>query len=491
MLRASGPEAARETVAAASPAPMISPQLPNIILVVMDTAGARRCSVYGHTRRTTPGLEAIAREGTLYHAGFATSPWTIPSHLSLFSGLYPSELGLEAKATQVPEVFHTLPQVLNLMGYHTVGISCNGLVGQQRGFDVFYEMDTPFFSEGYHRDKYNTKFIKEVTDRELGRLWLFLKYIFKEKRFLFPIQNILERQYKKYCVDLYYKTSGATTRSFKLAKRLIKKYQGKQPLFLFLNLMETHWKYNPPLSYNNIINISSEERKKLYHYDHQDFYIQALPPEVMDKIYLLYEQGLYFLDEKLFDFYRFLEVQDAKDNTLLVLTSDHGEALGEHGLWGHIFGLYNEVLQIPLVVKYPKGLAAPGESRRLAQLNDVFATILEVVAAPLPLPDSSRSLLSVDREYAFAEHYQNIGLEAIHKQVPDYQPQPFMQPCRCVIDGDFYKLIEWADGGLELYDLNRDFEESCNLSGEPDLAPRKRDLRQVMLEKLGPFGENA
>ena len=470
---------------------MTSPQLPNIILVVMDTAGARRCSAYGHTRKTTPGLEAIAREGTLYRSCFATSAWTIPSHLSLFSGLYPSEIGIEERGTQVPEIFHTLPEVLGLMGYHTVGISCNGLVGNQRGFDVFFEMDTPFFSEGYHQDKLDTKFIKAATDRELGRLWLFLKYVVQKKRFLFPIQNVLERLYKKHCVDLYYKTSGATRRSFKLAKHLVKKYHGKKPLFLFLNLMETHWKYNPPLSYNNIINISKEERQPLYRYDHQDFYIEAIPPEIMSKIFLLYEQGLYFLDEKLFDFYRFLETQGAKDNTLLAITSDHGEALGEHGLWGHIFGLYNEILQIPLVIKYPRGLAAPGESGRLSQLHDLFATFLEVVDAPLPLPESSRSLLSVGRDYAFAEHYQNIGLAAIQKKVPDYAPQPFMQPCRCVIDRDFFKLIEWADGRLELYDLNRDFEESRDLGGGPEHLPLLKGLRQVMMEKLGPFGENA
>ena len=469
---------------------MTSPQLPNIILVVMDTAGARRCSVYGHPRRTTPGLEAIARDATLYRACFATSAWTIPSHLSLFSGLYPSELGLEERQTRVPEVFHTLPEILGLMGYHTAGISCNGLVGHQRGFEVFYEMDTPFFSEVYHRDKLDTKFIKEATDKELGRLWLFLKYTLQTGHVLFPIKNVLERLYKKHCVDLYNQTAGATRRSFKLAKYLIGKYQTRQPLFLFLNLMETHWKYNPPPAYNNIIDISKQERQQLFKYDHQDFYIKDIPPEVMQKIYLLYEQGLYFLDETLLDFYRFLMARGAGDNTLLIITSDHGEALGEHGLWGHIFGLYNEILQIPLVVKYPAGTVAPGESHRLAQLHDLFATILEVVDAPLPVPENSRSLLSAGRDHAFAEHYQNIGLQAIRKQIPDYEPKAFMQPCRCVIDRDFFKLIEWADGRLELYDLNRDFEESRDLGGDPELAPRVQALMQVMLEKLGPFNKN-
>jgi arylsulfatase A-like enzyme len=254
--------------------------------------------------------------------------------------------------------------------------------------------------------------------------------------------------------------------------------------------METHWKYNPPLAYNNIIDISAQERRKLYQYDHQDFYIQKLSPELMEKIYLLYDQGLYFLDQMLFDFYQFLGAQGVKDRTLLAVTSDHGEALGEHGLWGHMFSLYNEILQIPLVVKYPAGLKAPGECRRLAQLHDLFATILEVAEAPLPLPESSRSLLGPEREHAFAEHYQNIGLQAIRKKVPDYRPEPFMQPCRGVIDRDFFKLIEWADGRLELYDLNRDFKESRDLIGDPGLAPRVRPLRQLMAEKLGPFEKN-
>jgi arylsulfatase A-like enzyme len=470
---------------------MNTDRLPNIILVVMDTAAARRCSVYGHSRETTPGLERIAREGVLYHSCFATSTWTIPSHLSLFSGLYPSEIGIKEHANQVPDAFYCLPEVLQQLGYHTVGISCNGLVGHQRGFDVFYDMDTPFFSEGYHQDKLNTQFIRRATDREFGRLWYHLQYVFQKKRYLFPIQNILERLYKKYCIDLYYKTSRATERTFKIAQHLIKKYQGKKPLFLFLNLMETHWKYNPPLSYNNIIDISIKERQELYQYDHQDFYITTLPAETMEKIYLLYEQGLYFLDQKLFDFYNFLEVQRVKDHTLLAITSDHGESLGEHGLWGHLFGLYNETLQIPLVIKYPAGMAGAGESRRLAQLNDLFATILEAAGSPLPWPQSSRSLLSASREHVFAEHYQNVGLQAIKKRVPDYQPQPFMQPCRCVVDGEFFKLIEWADGRVELYDLNHDFGERHDLSQAPDQATRVRTLQNIMGEKLGPFGENA
>jgi hypothetical protein len=123
-------------------------------------------------------------------------------------------------------------------------------------------------------------------------------------------------------------------------------------------------------------------------------------------------------------------------------------------------------------------------------LNDLFATILDAVRAPLPLPESSRSLLSASREHVFAEHYRNVGLQAIQKRVPDYQPQPFMQPCRCVIDEEFFKLIEWADGHLELYNLTNDLDETHNLSNVPDLASRIEALKRLLAEKLGPFYKN-
>jgi arylsulfatase A-like enzyme len=463
-------------------------QLPNIVLVVMDTAAARRCSVYGHSRPTTPGLERLARDGVLYRHCFATAPWTTPSHNSLFSGLYPSELGAGEKVAEIPEVFYTLPEVLSQVGYHTVEISCNGLVGYQRGFDSFYEMDTLFISEGYHQDTFNTKFIKKLSDRELGRMVHFLKYIFRNSSYLFPFKNILDRLYKKYCVDLFYRSSGATKRSFKIAKHLINKYQGGKPLFLFINLMETHWKYNPPPSYNNIVNVSGRERKEMYRYGHLDYYLGQLPAEFMEKIYLLYDQALAFLDAQLFDFYQFLDSRPVKDNTLFIVTSDHGESLGERGLWGHLFGLYNETLHIPLLIKYPPGLAPPGESGRLVQLNDLYATILEAVEAPLPLPESSRSLLSAPREYALAEHYHNVGLQALRKRVPDYRPQPYMQPCRAAVAADLFKLIQWADGRRELYDLNRDPGEQRNLAADLDPPPRLAALEAVLEEKLGPFG---
>jgi arylsulfatase A-like enzyme len=461
--------------------------LPNIIIIVMDTAAAKYCSTYGHQLDTTPGLSRIAAEGTLYRHSFAPSTWTVPSHASLFSGLYPSEHGIDGKTLAIPEVFYTLPEVLQQLGYRTAAISCNGLANFMRGFDVFYEMDTLFKSENYHQDRFALRALHLTSDSELTRLRHTLEYIVEHKSFSFPVKNVIDRLFKKHFTNLYYRTWSATIRSLNVAKYLFHKYKGKKPLFIFMNLMESHWKYNPPLNYNNIVNTSAEERKKLLNYDVMDFYIKGIPPDSMEKIYLLYQQALYFLDEKLYEFYQYLIRSGVGDRTMFVATSDHGEALGERGVWGHLFGVYNETMHIPLVVKYPAGVREPGEDGRLAQLNDLFATILELVGVPLPLPESSSSLLGPPREYAFAEHYRIVGLEAIKMRVPDYPPTPYMLPSRTVISDELVKLIEWSDGRLELYDLKRDWHETQDLAGRPEHAARLRHLSQVLTEKFGPL----
>uniref|UniRef100_A0A7V4G7Q1 Sulfatase N-terminal domain-containing protein n=1 Tax=Desulfobacca acetoxidans TaxID=60893 RepID=A0A7V4G7Q1_9BACT len=466
---------------------MSATMLPNIIIIVMDTAGAKRCSTYGHHLETTPGLSRIAREGTLYRRSFAPSTWTVPSHASLFSGLYPSEHGIDGKTLAIPENLYSLPEVLQQMGYRTAAISCNGLANFMRGFDVFYEMDTLFKSEKYQQDRFALRALHLTSDSELTRFRQTMQYIFEHHSYSFPLKNIIDRLFKKHFTNLYYRTWKATNRSFNIASHLFKQYCGKQPLFIFMNLMESHWKYNPPLEYSNIIKTTAEERKKLLNYDVMDYYIKGISPDYMEKIYLLYQQALWYLDKKLYEFYQALGQAGVRDQTMFAATSDHGEALGERGVWGHLFGVYNETIHVPLVVKYPAGVREPGEDMRLAQLNDLFATALEMIGVPLPLPDSSRSLLGPPRDYAFAEHYRIVGLEAIQKRVPDYPPAPYMLPSRTVISDDLFKLIEWSDGRLELYDLNRDWHETENLADRPEQAERIRQLSRVLLEKFGPI----
>ncbi|MEJ2226608.1 MAG: sulfatase-like hydrolase/transferase [Syntrophobacterales bacterium] len=205
----------------------------------------------------------------------------------------------------------------------------------------------------------------------------------------------------------------------------------------------------------------------------------------------LHEQEITYLDEVLADFVSFLRRADLLDDTLLIVTADHGESLGEHNIWGHIFGLYNELVHVPLLIKYPRSFELKGDKARLVQLHDLFATLVEVSRAPYPVPPTSASLLSQRRSQAFAELTDtSISFAGICRRQPDFPRREFMQPCRCVIDDELFKLMEWADGSLGLYDLKTDYGEENNLLRQPQFQELGAGLQQNLKENLGEFRYN-
>jgi arylsulfatase A-like enzyme len=123
---------------------------PNIILIVMDTAGAKHLSLYGYGRSTTPRLERLAEQGTVYRRCYAPGCWTTPSHGSLFTGLYPAQHGAYEGHYLLYDNVQHLVSVLKMLGYRTYGISSNYLVapasGMCRGFDHFVDFGAGFFN---------------------------------------------------------------------------------------------------------------------------------------------------------------------------------------------------------------------------------------------------------------------------------------------------------------------------------------------------------
>jgi arylsulfatase A-like enzyme len=144
------------------------------------------------------------------------------------------------------------------------------------------------------------------------------------------------------------------------------------------------------------------------------------------------------------------------------------------------------MLHIPLIVKYPGHITRPGEYAGVVQLNDLFATLMEITDIPIPPPDSSVSLLSGQRDFAIAEHFNPwLTIDGCRRRNPYFKPRHFMQPCRAIIDGELYKLLEWLDGSLGLYDLKADFGEETNLAQRPDHQARVQALK----EKLGEISD--
>lgn len=468
--------------------------LPPIILLVLDAAGASHFSLYGYQRPTTPCLERLAPETAVYRHCFTTAPWTVPAHVSLFTGLYPHEHGANTTLTGMPEDLYTLPEVLREMGYRTIGISSNLLVsrplGFHRGFDKFYEMTSLFQEPQYLHTRSQYLRAKKNLKGDRDKIKYIWRYIKESGDFAFPAKKVIDRYYKKYFGDTLSSSAFMTCRSMRLTKKLVKHYQENgTPFFLFINLMETHGRYKAPAPFNRkFLGPGHGSGTRFYNEEHKELvYVEdpQLREELAAHLGLGLDQEILFTDSVIGDFYEFLRRQGLWDRMLFIVTSDHGGGLGEHNLFAHFFGLHNELIHVPLIIKYPRDYGIAGDITRLAQLNDIFATLLQVADSPLPVPFSSHSLFNSHREFALAGLLDNRrGIDYLRRRFSEFKVWSCMLPGLALVVNDLWKLIRWEDGAEELYDLNRDPVEKINLIKDPGSAEKAGALRSTLANFL-------
>jgi arylsulfatase A-like enzyme len=468
--------------------------LPPIILLLLDSAGANRFSLYGYGRPTTPQLERMAPEAMVYRYCFAPAPWTIPSHTSLLTGLYPHEHGCNTGFDRLPPDALSLPEILQEQGYRTLGVSSNlivsGVTGLDRGFEEFYETTTLFQDPAFleARVRYQTAKRQSELTNSWKRAKFIAKIMWEDKYVAYPVKKMLDRLYYRYLGDVCKSSAFVTKRSMWLTKKLIKKYKNT-PFFLFINLMETHWPYAAPPPYDKLFQKPDpKERARLLdtkinsHYFEEDLTLRDERSEFWG---LCQDQEIAYTDSLIGQLKDFLVQQGLWDRALFIVTSDHGEALGEHGLFGHAFSVYNELVHIPLIVKYPRDYGLTGDFRQLAQLHDLYATLCQVADSPRPAPMSSMSLLDETRDLALSAYLDNSqSLHVLKRRLGKFNLHTCMLPGNALIRPDLWKLIRWQDGSEELYNLNQDFGESHNLAGSAPLAAQQLELGRQLDELL-------
>jgi arylsulfatase A-like enzyme len=467
---------------------------PNILLVVCDTLGAKHMSLYGYKRRTTPFLDRISLDDgfSVYSRCFSPAAWTIPSHVSFLSGLYPHEHGIDGENLFFSDQIRSLPELLRQLGYRTCAISCNalvsGLLNFQRGFDEFHEMWHLFHEQAFFEINRILGRSKKEVHGEFQRFKMLMRVVSEHGAFDFVIKKFLDNIYKKvYGIQAMLRSSVYTTnRALKTARDFIARRDDHKPFFLFLNIMETHNQYNPPKDMKEFGRVSESVREEvLKKYEWHHYVESPFDDETFEALNVLYDREVLYLDRVLHDFYLFAKEQKVLDDTMLIITSDHGELIGEHGHFNHIFSLYNELLHVPLLIRYPRRFGMTGFQKGLVQLHDIFATISEVAGSPFPVPESSKSLVSERRDAAIAESLTcDRALAKFRQKSSSFTVHDFMLPHRALITNDFFKLILRADGHMELYDLNNDFDERYDLSSQTAHAARI----QRMLHELGAAG---
>lgn len=306
---------------------------PNVLLIVLDTARADAFEPYGGGTGASPAVAQLAARGSALPAAYAPSNWTLPSHVSMLTGLSPRESGL----AQAPggdalncrpyvEAMGDLlmPEVLRRSGYATRAVSANGWVSTAVGFSTGFE------------EFHDVRGTRRQTPHA-GRL---------RDRIAWTLEGIYARA-----------DDGAEA-----ARELIGAWikQNTQPFFWLVNLVECHSPYLPPRPYNDM-SLRARLRAAQDVKDHQTLAAvwracvvrEPIPSDALARMRHLYGRAIRMLDDWLARVLEMLDEARLLDDTLVIVTSDHGENLGESNLVGHAFSLDERLIKIPLICAGP------------------------------------------------------------------------------------------------------------------------------------------
>jgi arylsulfatase A-like enzyme len=432
---------------------------PNIVLVVIDTARADRFTFDGYARQTSPEIAALASQGAIYSQAWTPAPWTLPAHSSLFTGLFPSSHGADSGHLRLDQEFRTLAESLQDSGYRTLGYVANPWAGRQYGLDQGFETYEEFWRK---------------TDKER-----------------------MERE-----------DAGAAELNGRVDRFLAWRQDNpaarEQPFFIFINYLEPHLPYNPPEPWRSRLlspgadGAAVERLRRFKHPDEVKYVLGlgGLREGDLGILSDLYDGEISYIDGKVGELAGFLRTRGLLDRTVLVITSDHGEAIGDHGFLDHKMSVFQELLKIPLVVRYPSAVE-PGQ--RIAEpvmLQDLYPTLLGLAGAPvengqdrgdrresLVLPgirglrrEGVRSMPGRGEEGPPAGGPVLVGefarpiqfLEIIQERFPDVHIGPWDRALVAYRFGA--EKLHWSsDGRHRLYDLARDPMETTDLAAErPD-----------------------
>jgi arylsulfatase A-like enzyme len=417
-------------VHAAAPV-LASTTRPNVVLIVMDTVRADHLSVLGYHRDTTPNLKNLAADSVVYTNGTSASDITITSHASLFTGMYPSWHGAYCQppeaiyGRELSKQYPTLAELMQKNGYQTVGVAANLYLrsdfGLERGFEDFrIPRPVPMLPDG--------------------------------KAYL--LRGVLRRGLS-YAVDtaqfdrLYSLGEDIDTTLFSTLERRSKP---NVPLFVFMNYMDAHFPYVPPAPYNASFP-GRRPRITQQDLDQEQSTIshgRGEPPEYRPHCVSQYDGGIAYIDAQVGKVVDWLKRANAYDNTMIVIASDHGESFGERHRVGHANSPYQNLLHVPLLIKYPHSTHRGPENSPVS-LIDVAPTILTAAQAEVPKTMQGRNLADPsDARPIYGETF----------------PCPVMLPPECPGGCAAKTVIEWpmkyissSNGKNELFDLSTDPSE--------------------------------
>jgi len=396
---------------------------PNVILISIDTLRADRLGCYGNPSAQTPYMDLLSKNGVLFEEAISNSSWTLPGHGAMLTSVQPTALGLFKVTDRLNSHALTLAEVLRDHGFDTGAIVSYILLDRSYGFDQGFD----FF------DYEDLQDAQQIVDK--------------------AIKYIEPRSQKKF--------------------------------FLFMHLYDPHWPYEPPEEVAKAFwpgAVTPQLRNLITTGDYAQFALKVIKgPELLnDFCRAMYDGEIAYTDRELGRLFKFLVDRRMIDRTIVILTSDHGEEFKDHGYFGHGLTLYDEVLRVPLIMRFPMLLPSNMRVKGQVQSLDIFPTVLGLVGLdparyPLggrdllgmihagsadPVPVISETSMSGDRRYALRD--------GRYKLITPYKL-------------DFGGNLQ-IDQPEEVFDLQTDSQEKTNLdTSHPKMV---EVLRQQMAKQM-------
>jgi arylsulfatase A-like enzyme len=389
-----------------------------VVLISIDTLRRDHVGAYGYRRQTTPRLDGLARRGLVFEDAVSTSSWTLPAHLSMLTGTDPGAHGGVDMEHGFNRRVKILPELLRQAGYATRAITSHLYVSGVYGLDAGFD----------HLDFHQDRKADDVADRAIALLDRF----------------------------------------------------GDRPFFLFLHFYDPHWHYDPPAETLQLFERAYAGRLSGNWQDFSKRTRESMTPADLAHLLALYDGEIRFTDDHVGRVLDHLYARDLEKNTLVLVTSDHGEEFLEHGSWEHQKTLYEEVVRVPLILRGP-GVPMAREAAQVSVM-DVAPTILDWAGLAIPPEVAGRRLLlpAAEREAYGEPDHTNDGTRKLFLRGGQGRWKAVLSLAR---DSGAVAREEW-------YDLGRDQGETT--SHPPPAAQadaiRQRALARWRADRAGAAG---